>query len=187
MNKKDMVEELSQFFARQNIQLVKEAYDSHASSGQPLFDGKVPEYGDRDTDLIYQYVNASGVLRRGLEVAKQADEVLKRGATESQTCRYLFDTEDKRLIDVLVKDAKASLGTYDEQALACLLAKKRVDDYKAAMAKREVWDSRAWGTSVWIIERDREIRHQLDQYPSFEQLLASHYCQVLSQVMRDAA
>ncbi|MFD2180408.1 glutamate synthase-related protein [Veronia pacifica] len=187
MDRKSMVEELSQYFSRLHISRIKEAYANHEAQGISIFDGKVPRYGDRDTDLICQYVNASGVLRRGLETARQADEFLKRGATETQACRYLFDTEDKRLIDVLVKDAKAALADYDDAALACLIAQKRVDDYKSAMSKREVWDSRAWGTSVWIIERDREIRQQLEQYPAFEQLLASHYCHVLSQVMRDAA
>ena len=101
--------------------------------------------------------------------------------------RYLFESEDRKLIESLAKDAKSVLATYDDEALASLIASKRIQDYKDSLNKREVWDSCAWGTSVWIIERDRANQAELLNYPNFEQQLAAHYCHVLAIVVKAAA
>jgi len=87
----------------------------------------------------------------------------------------------------LIKDNKVVLSHYNEQALAALLAKKRLQDYKDALTQREMWDNRIWSTYAWIIDCDRDIRQALQAHPVFDEQLASHYCQVLAAAMQHAA
>ncbi|WP_413692792.1 hypothetical protein [Psychromonas sp. KJ10-2] len=103
---------------------------------------------------------------------------------------YLFESEDRKLIEVLAKDCKSVLASYDDQALAYLLADKRLQDYKESLDKKEVSDSNAWGTSVWIIERNRVNQAklaELAELPIFEQQLAAHYCHILALAIKDTA
>ena len=189
-SRKSNLEELAQYSAKQQLLSIKEAY-SDSANNQYLFDGKIPEYGDRDTQLICQYINATGAIRRAFELAEKSQSTNQSdtGKTESvdRMTRYLFESEDRKLIESLAKDAKSVLATYDDEALASLIASKRIQDYKDSLNKREVWDSCAWGTSVWIIERDRANQAELLNYPNFEQQLAAHYCHVLAIVVKAAA
>jgi glutamate synthase (NADPH/NADH) large chain len=184
-DRKVMLEELAQAYAKSQVLEIKQAYQ-HADEDSYLFNGKLPEYGERDSALIFEYINASGVLHRAYQVAEKSDMV-KKGESKDKVTRYLFESQDRKLVETLVKDYKSVLSDFEDEALAALLAKKRLQDYKDSLRLREVWDSRAWGTSVWIIERDRVNQKELTQYPSFNQQLAAHFCQVLSLAMKDAA
>jgi glutamate synthase (NADPH/NADH) large chain len=189
-NRKINLEELAQYSAKQQITDIKEAYRD-AAQNQYLFEGRIPEYGDRDTQLICQYINATGAIRRAFELAEKSQSANQSSgdqtATVDRMTRYLFETEDRKLIESLAKDAKSVLATYNDEALASLIASKRIQDYKDSLNKREVWDSSAWGTSAWIIERDRINQAELLNYPNFEQQLAAHYCHLLAIVIKDAA
>jgi glutamate synthase (NADPH/NADH) large chain len=189
-NRKINLEELAQYSAKQQLINIKEAY-SDAVNNQYLFAGKIPEYGDRDTQLICQYINATGAIRRAFELAEKSQTTNQyndgQTATVDRMTRYLFESEDRKLIESLAKDAKAVLATYNDEALASLVASKRIQDYKDSLNKREVWDSCAWGTSAWIIERDRINQAELLNYPNFEQQLAAHYCHILANVIKAAA
>ncbi|MEW6992731.1 glutamate synthase-related protein [Colwelliaceae bacterium MEBiC 14330] len=189
-NRKVNLEELAQYSAKQQLLNIKQAY-SDSANNQYLFAGKVPEYGDRDTQLICQYINATGAIRRAFELAEksQATSQGHDGQTETvdRMTRYLFESEDRKLVESLAKDAKSVLATYNDEALASLVASKRIQDYKDSLNKREVWDSCAWGTSAWIIERDRINQAELLNYPNFEQQLAAHYCHLLAIVIKEAA
>ena len=125
-----------------------------------MFKGELPAYGDCDTDLIYRYINSTGVMHRAHEAAQKTGE-----ADLDKTARKLIATEDRKLVDVLIKDAKEALKDYSSTALACLLADKRVMDYKESLRLREVWDMQTFSTSVWIIECDRINREELQDYP----------------------
>ncbi len=185
--RKDMLDELCQAYGKQHLFTLKNAYQAYADKNLSLFNGQLPDYGDRDSALICQFINASGVLRRAYEAAEKSSAVANGSATIDQMSKYLIETLDRKLLEVLIKDAKEVLASYEDEALACLLAQKRVQDYKDSLNMREVWDTRAWGTSVWIIERDRLINEELLQYRPYEQLLATHYCHVLVHAMRVAA
>lgn len=187
MERKGLLEELSQAWGNWHIQRIQRAYSDYEEKGTPLFAGQIPNYGDCDTDLICQYVNAAGVLRRALEAAQKLDLVKSQVVTADEAARHLIMSEDRKLLEMLFKDLKEALAGFSDEALAALLADKRVRDYKESLKKREVWDTRAWGTSVWIIVRDRANRAELAKYPSLEELLASHFSHVLAQVMREAA
>ncbi len=137
---------------------------------------------ERDSKLICQYINAIGVIRRAFELASKS-ELIKKGESVEAVTRYLLDSEDRKLMDVLAKDNKSVLATYENDGLASLLAAKRLQDYKDSLNMREVWDTRAWGTSVWIIERDRQNNKQLAQHANFEHQLAAHYCHILAEAI----
>ena len=184
-DRKGMLEELAQNHAKHFLQTVKSAY-SDIGKNQYLFDGQLPDYGALDTSLIFEYINVTGTIRRAFEAATKSSAV-KNGESVDRMTEYLFETEDRKLTEVLAKDCKSVLASYEDKALACLLANKRLQDYKDSLNKREVWDSKAWGTSVWIIERDRVNQAEIAKLPLFEQQLAAHYCHILALAIKDEA
>ncbi|MBQ4837263.1 glutamate synthase-related protein [Pseudoalteromonas luteoviolacea] len=183
LNRRTMLEELSLGWADKSVKAIQLAYHKYHNDAACLFSGKLPDYGDCDTELVYNYITSAGVLHRAEQLAQKQHT---QGYTEI-TAKYLFETLDHKLIDALAKDAKEALASYDDQALSCLLALKRVQDYKDALSLREVCDSHALGTSVWIIHRDRAVQKALLKYRSVDELLATHYCYVLSEAVKTAA
>jgi len=183
--RKVMLDELAQDYAKNLIQKVKLAY-ADINQHQYLFDGQLPDYGDLDTRLICEYINVTGAIRRAFEAAKKSDAV-KQGETVDLVTEYLFKSEDRKLAEIITKDCKSILASYEDVGLAYLLADKRLQDYKDSLNKREVWDTRAWGTSVWIIERDRVNQKNRVGLPVFEQQLAAHYCHILALAIKDQA
>lgn len=122
-----------------------------------------------------------------MEAAEKLDLVKAGVVSADEAARHLIQSEDRKLLETLFKDLKEALAGYSDEALAALLADKRVRDYKESLKRREVWDTRAWGTTVWIIARDRANQAELQMFPSLEEQLASHFSHMLAQVMRDAA
>ena len=184
--RRTMLEELSQAWANRLLKEAQIAYQQNEDDGKYLFDGQLPDYGDRDTSLIYQYVISAGVFHRAHEAAKKlASQSTAR--TSEDSAKYLVTTLDRKLQETLVKDTKEALASYESDALSCLLAQKRVQDYKDALERREVWDSNAFGTSVWILHRDNCVQEALRQHRPFEQLLATHFCHVLVEAIRATA
>jgi glutamate synthase (NADPH/NADH) large chain len=182
-SRKQLLEELSQAWGLWHLRRVNSAY----KQSQDMFEGRVPGYGERDSDLICQYLNAIGILRRAAEAAAKSALVKAGTVSSDELARHLIESEDRKLVDQIHKDLKDALKDYSDKALAALLADKRVRDYKESSMLREVWDTRAWGTSVWIIERDRQNHKELAEYPALEEALARHYLNTMSQVIRQAA
>jgi glutamate synthase (NADPH/NADH) large chain len=185
--RKQLLDELSQAWALWHVRRLQKAYGQFERLQKPIFAGQVPTYGECDTDLIFQYVNAAGILRRALEVANKSDMVQAGVVSADAASKHLIESEDRKLMEVLYKDLKEALASFDDKALAALLADKRIRDYKESLMTREVWDTRAFGTTVWILESDRQNRSALSVLPSLEMQLAAHYGHVLAEVMRDAA
>lgn len=182
MNRKAMVDELSHAMAIQQLRIMHQAYKPKDDGIQGLFDGRTPQYGDCDSPLIMDYLVAAGILRRALEVAEKTGE-----PNAERLTRKLIMTEDKKLVDLLSKDMASALTDYDDDALSCLLADKRLTDYKDSLRLREVWDTQALGTSVWIIERDRANRKQLKQHPELTEQMAKHFASIMANAMRATA
>lgn len=182
-DRKALLEELSHGWGLWHLRRVAEAYKNN----RHMFSGQVPAYGESSSNLVCQYVNAMGVLRRALEVAEKSDLVKNGLVNENEVARHLIESEDRKLLEQLFKDVKEALANYSDEALASLLADKRVRDYKESLAMREVWDMRAWGTGVWIMVRDRDNLKELASYPSLEEALAGQYTQLLADVVGRAA
>lgn len=179
-DRKAMLEELASSIANKQLSTVKDGYANFIFKGKAMFQGATPEYGECDSDLIYRYINTTGVMHRAHEAAQKTGE-----ADLDATARKLIATQDRKLVEALIKDAKEALKDYDDTALACLLADKRVIDYKDSLRLREVWDIQAFASSVWIIECDRINHTELASYPSLAQQLAKQYTQLLATAMRD--
>ncbi|KZN40936.1 glutamate synthase-related protein [Pseudoalteromonas luteoviolacea] len=182
LDRRTMLEELSLAWGEKAIKCIQKAYSDYQNDSVCLFKGQLPDYGDRDSTLIYQYITHAGILHRAEQLTKKQHN---QGFSEV-TAQYLFDTLDHKLSETLAKDAKEALASFDDDALSCLVAQKRVQDYKDALSLREVWDTYALGTSVWIIHRDQQVKRALEQYRDLEELLATHYCHVLSEAVKTA-
>ncbi|MCF2857090.1 glutamate synthase-related protein [Pseudoalteromonas sp. SMS1] len=182
LDRRAMLEELAVSWGEKSMKSIKNAYTAYQQSNVCLFQGQLPQYGERDSTLIYQYIINAGMLHRAQQLTQKQHN---QGFTEV-TAQYLFDTLDYKLGDTLAKDAKEALASYGDEALSCLVAQKRVQDYKDALSLREVWDTHALGTSVWIIDRDQKVKSTLEQYRDLEELLATHYCHVLSEAVKTA-
>ncbi|MGB2273359.1 MAG: glutamate synthase-related protein, partial [Flavicella sp.] len=169
ISRKQMLEELAIAVAKKQSSQLHKAYDSNEN----LFDGRIPTYGEIDSSLVSQYVIVAGVWKRATENA------VKTGETNvEKTARKLVITQEKKFMDSLYKDLKEALADFSDEALAYLLANKRVEDYKEANLNREVADTNALGTFVWILECDRINKKHLENYNSLEEEIATHYLTV---------
>ena len=94
------------------------------------------------------------------------------------TASYPAPIEDANL--ATIKDMKEAFIEYSDEALAHLLANKRVEDYKEASYNREVADTNALGSTVWILECDKVNIEKLKGYTSMNKQLATYYLTVLA-------
>jgi len=176
--RKQMIEELSVFSAETSLKRLKQAYDEK----QPLFNGAVPNYGDCDSELICDYINNTAILNLAMQQAQKT--------TDLQVDAYaknLVVTLDRKLHDRLVKDAKEVLNEYSDEELANLLADKRISDYKKSLELREVSDTQAWGTTVWIMSRSKINAKLLAEQESLTVKLAKFYISTLNEFIANNA
>ena len=178
MGRKAMLDEMATASAEFQLTRLASSYQTELA----LFDHKVPGYGARDTDLICAYVNVTGVMRRALEQAQKLGIAGQQALDVAS--RQLVLNRDRKLLETLAKDAREALANFSDAAMAALLAEKRVNDYKSALSQREVADSLLFGTSVWILARDRANAAELADFESVEKKLAEHYSHVLADFIR---
>ena len=171
LDRKTMIEELSVAVAKNNTKIIADAYHNK----KVLFDGEIPEYGDDvSSELTSKLVVATGLYRRA---ANEAKKISKHDI--DRNAKKLIITQERKFMDMLYKDMKEAFVNYSDEALAHLLAKKRVEDYKEASLNREVADSNALGSTVWVMECDKVNREKLENYTSMNKQLAAYYLTVL--------
>lgn len=173
MDRKAIIEELAVNYARQQIDLLKQAYEN----GQPLFNGLIPAYGQTDTLLTFQLVNSFSVLEKARQLAKdqltQLTGTLPANEVEEQTIRKLIINKKRKLQDLLLKDTREAYSNYNDEQLASLLAEKRLTDYKTALINRDTQSINSIGSTAWIIEQDRYNKTALAGIPCIEEYLAA--------------
>ena len=171
LNRKTMIEELSVAVAKNNVKVIADAYQAKSK----LFDGEIPHYGDNvNSELTSKLVTALGLYRRA---AAEAKKVSKHDVPRN--AKKLIITQERKFMDILYKDMKEAFVDYSDEALAHLLANKRVEDYKEASCNREVADTNALGSTVWILECDKVNTEKLKGYTSMNKQLAAYYLTVL--------
>ncbi len=167
-----MIEELAIDYAAAQIAQVKKAYQ-HA---QPLFNGAIPAYGAGDTALTFKLVNSFAVLEKAQQVAREMlkylPEVLRSQSQIEQAARKLIIERPRKLQDALVKSTREAYSNYSDDQLACLLADKRLNDYKTALINRDVQSIYSIGSTAWIIEQSNINKQALAGIPSIEEYLA---------------
>ncbi len=189
--RKQMIEELAVALAKSEVRELVKAFDDYQTRGKPLFGGMIPTFGDTQSNLTSQYINVIGIWNRACDHSQKAQGIevpvidfhdlgwqanndkINEGAIR------LLRTEERKLMDVLYKDVREAIADYSDEALASLLANKRVEDYKEARSKREVTQSKAYGTEIWIAECDRVNHAEMAEFESLEQQLAVHYLKVI--------
>ena len=178
LKRKAMIEELSVAVAKNNVKVIADAYQDK----KELFDGLVPDFGDDvNSELTSKLITATGLYRRA---ANEAKKVSKHDV--ARNAKKLIITQERKFMDALYKDMKEAFVGYSDEALAHLLANKRVEDYKEASSKREVADTNALGSTVWVLECDKVNSEKLKGYTSMNKQLASYYLSVLIEEVSEA-
>ncbi|MEI6705522.1 MAG: glutamate synthase-related protein [Methylococcales bacterium] len=165
IDRKEMLEELAVELAQVQIAQVQKAYKAE----QPLFGGAIPE---QTSKLINSFavLDKAGQIAR--ELYKNPKQVLDSSKIE-QAARKLILERPRKLQEALVKNTREAYSHYTDEQLACLLASKRINDYKSALINRAVQSIYSFGSTVWIIEQDRHNRQALVGIPCVEQHLAN--------------
>jgi len=172
LDRKEIIEELALELARLQIDQVKHAY-RHA---EPLFGGVIPDYGSTDTQLTFKLINSFAVLEKAQQVARESlkhlPEMLRTQNHIEQAAHKIITERPRKLQEALVKTTREAYSNYDDDQLACLLAGKRLNDYKTALINRSVQSIYSIGSSAWIIEQEAINRQALAGIPAVEEYLA---------------
>jgi glutamate synthase (NADPH/NADH) large chain len=172
LDRKEMIEELAQELAHQQIGQVREAYQSAST----LFGGLIPDYGTSDTELTYKLINSYAVLDKAQQLArdslKHLPENLRTQTHIEQAARKIIMQRPRKLQEALVKNTREAYSNYNDGQLAWILAAKRLNDYKTALINRSVQSIYSIGSTAWIIEQERVNKQALADIPSIEAYLA---------------
>jgi glutamate synthase (NADPH/NADH) large chain len=172
IDRKEMIEELSQALAQQQIEQVKKAYET----SQPILDGAVPGYNSTDQSLMFKLINSFAVLEKAQQCAKDLlknlPEAQRTQAHVERAAHKLILERPRKLQEALVKSTREAYSNYSDEHLASLLANKRLNDYKKALINRSVQSIYSIGSTAWIIEQDIINNRALANIPCIEEYLA---------------
>ncbi|MFT4190752.1 MAG: glutamate synthase-related protein, partial [Comamonas sp.] len=168
--RKDLLEELATALATHQVAKFKRAW----RAGRPIGEGRVPAYGETDTGEMLVLLNNYTVLSTAqqLALARCPQGTQAADAAAQKAVRNLVMTEDFALMSRLQRHARAAIEHYGDEELAALIAAKRLADYKAALAQRNIRAIDAPATYGWILDQDRRNAATLGRLPDFEELFA---------------
>ncbi|MEM7467296.1 MAG: glutamate synthase-related protein, partial [Pseudomonadota bacterium] len=167
-DRKSLVEELSRALAEHQIARLKRAW----KTAVPVLQGRVPADNEIDSEEMFKLLNGWTVLDIAIEIVRKRS-VENVGRTKvAELARNLVMTEDFDLCSRIAKHARAALADYDDQALAILIANKRLSDFKLALEMRNARSMDSPATYGWIIDQSRRNWQRLGRIPSFEELFA---------------
>ncbi|MCD2452452.1 hypothetical protein GO003_018875 [Methylicorpusculum oleiharenae] len=173
VDRKAMIEELAISYAAQQIDQMKLAYKAN----KPLFAGAIPDFGAADTQLTFRLVNSFAVIDKACQIAKellkQQGNTLLTSELIEKSARKLIEKRPRKIQDALVKQTREAYSNYSDNQLSWLLASKRLNDYKTALANRDVQSIYSLGSTAWIIEQDKINRDALAGIPRIEEYLAA--------------
>ena len=168
--RKDLLEELSTALASHQVAKFKNAWRNRTT----IANGAVPSYGATDTPEMFVLLNNYTVLSTVQQLAQS--RLPKGTAVEDpaveKAVRNLLMTEDFALISKLQRHARSAIENYSDEELSCLIAAKRMADYKAALTQRNIRSMDSLATYGWIIYQDARNREVLGRLPDFEELFA---------------
>ncbi|OJU06965.1 MAG: hypothetical protein BGN83_21465 [Rhizobium sp. 63-7] len=141
---------------------------------RPVLNGRVPGYGETDTEEMFTLLNNYTVLTMAQSVALA--RVPNAGGPSDpaveKAVRNLLLTEDFALMQKIARYAREAVADHDEEALAVMIAAKRLDDYRQALAGRNTLSMDSPGTYGWIIHQTNRNIERIGRLPSFEELFA---------------
>jgi glutamate synthase (NADPH/NADH) large chain len=168
VDRKEMLEELAQELAQQQVDQVKRAY----KEVKPLFGGLIPDYGAVDNQLTFSLINSFAVLDKAQQVAsdslKHLPESQRTQSHIEQAARKIITERPRKLQEALVKTTREAYSHYSDDQLVWLLADKRLNDYKTALINRSVQSIYSIGSTAWIMEQDAINKKALASIPAVE-------------------
>ncbi|HEY0291082.1 MAG TPA: glutamate synthase large subunit, partial [Hansschlegelia sp.] len=168
--RKDLLEELGVAVAGWQVRKFKLAYRDQ----RPILGGLAPAEGEGGAQAGLVLLNNYAVLAMAQELAlARLPGVSDLGhPAVASAVRKLLLTEDFALMQKLLRHAREALGSYGDEELAALVADKRLSDYKAALAQRNVLSMDSPGVYGWILRQSAKNRAALGRLPSYEELFA---------------
>lgn len=170
--RKELLEELATALAAHKVRKFKLSYRDKKA----VLNGTAPGYGETDTEEMYALLNNYTVLRMAQTVALNRLPNA-RGPSDpavEKAVRNLLLTEDFALMQRLLKYAREALAGYSDEQLAVMIAAKRLDDYRQALARRNILSMDSPGTYGWIIQQNAKNLEKIGRLPGFEELFAAH-------------
>ncbi|WDE97475.1 glutamate synthase-related protein [Lentisphaera profundi] len=181
-SRKEMLEELASNYTHIQIEQIKDAYKKETR----LFNGETPSLGDYNTSLIFRLISRYSIFCKAsaltLEKMNKFDLALK-DETLAKYIKNIIFTEDKGLMELLLKVSRDSLAQFDDELLAKSLADKRVYDYKKALYLRDVLENNSLGSYSWIMEQDLKNQEAIAARMSF---LKDFAAQISLALVKDA-
>ncbi len=173
MDRKAFIEELAVDYAQQQAEQIKNAY----LHKQLLFAGKIPSITEGDSNLTHRLINSFAVIDKAQQLARAQLKHLPAEQISAnlvdKTAYKLITERPRKLQDALVKNTREAFSNYTDEQLASLMARKRLQDYKTALSRRDVQSIYSIGSTAWIIAQDRINNHALAGIPSVEANLAA--------------
>ncbi len=173
IDRKAMIEELTVAYAERQIRELSGAYQS----AQPMFGGVVPPLGEVDSALSFRLINSFAMLDKAASIAREQLKLTGVDAPEvwqiEQATLELILKRPRKVQDAFLKNLREAYSEYDDKQLAWLLADKRLNDYKTALASRSVQSIHSLGSSAWIIQQHRLNQQALAEITPVEAYLAA--------------
>ncbi|NLG55595.1 MAG: glutamate synthase large subunit, partial [Rhodococcus sp.] len=170
--RKELVDELGSALVAHQVRKFKEDY----RDGRSVLGGAIPAYGETDTETMFALLNNYTVLSAAQELAltKLPGVTDVSDPAVNKAVRNLLLTEDFFLTQKLLRYAREALSGYSDEALAVMVASKRVGDYKESLRRRDVKSMDSPGTYGWILHQDNKNQEKIGRLPGFEELFAQH-------------
>jgi glutamate synthase (NADPH/NADH) large chain len=167
---KELTEELASALAAHQVRKFKLAYRDR----KPVLNGRVPGYGETDTDEMFALLNNYTVLSmaQGLAMARVPNALGPSEPAVEKAVRNLILTEDFALMSKLMRHARDAIDGHSDEQLSVMIAAKRLADYKEALARRNILSMDSPGTYGWIIHQHARNIERIGRLPSFEELFA---------------
>ena len=165
-SRKEMIEELALSFSNSQLEQIKEAYKNDTI----LFSGKTPDLGEKETSLIFRLIARYSIFCKASAITQDKMAKFNLQLKDENLAKYIKNiifTEDKGLMELILKVSRDALTDFDDELLAKCLADKRVYDYKKALYLRDVLENNSLGSYAWIFEQDQKNKEAISARMTF--------------------
>ncbi len=171
--KEELINELSEGMASYQVKKFK----NYWNAGNKVLKGKAPKNSSNYEQTKIELLNNWTVLNFAQRIASKNLNTVENVEDEMNLkARNLVLTENFFLMYELLKHSKQAISHYNEKELAIMVANKRLNDFKKALALRNVLGMDGLSTYGWIIYQDKRNKKAIKKVPSYEELF---YNQVL--------
>ncbi len=145
----ELLDELATSVATDKLRAFKTDYRDRRT----VLDGRAPALGDQGEDT-FALLSSYTVLGVAQDVAQERVPGAAAGDPRvTEAVRNLVLTEDFQVKQRVVKYLRRTLESFADDELATLIATKRLDDAKRALAQRNNRSSDAPGTTGWMMHQ----------------------------------